>query len=818
MTPKPNFTPRAQQAISEAKRVAKKFQNNLISVEHLFYAIVNLNAGILNEILFILNINPEELKLEIEKSLSPNTTDQYPQDEDEPTYDEHFHLILKVSVSISSKLSHEYVGIEHILLSLLKYEYSAIPDFFMKFNASEDDIISEVREYLHISKDMAKPQIPKIKFTTKTPIQKKDSKCPNLEKFASNLMELCKQKKIDEVIGKQREIEEVCEILCRRTKNNPVLLGDPGVGKTAITEGLSMKIHNGDCPDFLIGKVIYSLDLGSLIAGTKYRGQFEERLKGIIEEVKKHPEIILFIDEIHTMVGAGAAEGAMDAANLLKPLLARGDLKCIGATTQEEYKKTILKDGALDRRFQPVKVSEPSKEEAVQILMGIKNKYEKFHSITYSEDIINTIVNLADKYIPSKKFPDKAIDILDQVGAKVKIKNIKRPQEARDIEDRLEQLAEKEFNLESLGYSIDQIEEEQIALLEQYDKIIEAWANKTIKKKFAAKDKDVHLVVSARTGIPIKEIAQSEGQKILNLATNLNKKIIGQKHAINEICQSIIRSRSGLKEKNKPVGSFLLVGASGTGKTLTAKYIAEFIFGDPGCLIQLDMSEYSEKISSSRLNGASPGYVGYEEGGELTEKVRKNPYSVILFDEIEKAHPDVLNILLQIMEEGCLTDNSGRQVSFTNTIIIMTGNVGAEEIAKPNIGFGPSHSESESADKLKKSLKKVFKPEFLNRLNEVIKFNDFSDKDFLKITKLELNKINNKLSDQQITVTFSPAVSSRISNQAQSENLGARPIKRIIQDVIENKLSEFLLINKPKPGSKISFGISKDQIICKLKA
>lgn len=819
MTPKPNFTPRAQQAISEAKRVAIKFGNEFISLEHLFYGMVNLSAGILSEILFLLQIDQDLLKEDIEKTfytVESDITQAFIPEDFHAEYDEHFHLVLKVAASISDKLGHEYVGIEHILLALLKYEYSSIPSFFDHFHASQDDIIAEVREYLHISKEQTPPKQNRVKFIKNNTQTVKEPKQPNLEKFATNLNESAKQGKIDNIIGKENEIYDVSEILCRRAKNNPVLLGEPGVGKTAIIEGLAQNIVKGTCSDFLINKVIYSLDLGSLIAGTKYRGQFEERLKGIIEEAKKNKDIILFIDEIHTLVGAGSAEGSMDAANLLKPLLARGELKCIGATTQTEYKKSILKDGALDRRFQSVKVIEPNKDETRQILEGVKDKYESFHSIHYPSETLDLIVELSAKYILDKQFPDKAIDILDQVGSKVKIKNIERPQEAKDIEQELEQLALKESKLQSAGYAYDQTEEEQLDLLEKYDKIITKWAEKTMKKRISVKPQDIFEVLSSRTGVPVKDMSKKDSEKMLGLFKNLNRRVIGQKQALQEISESILRSKSGLQDPNKPVGSFLLVGASGTGKTHTAKCIAEFIYGSKSTLIQIDMSEYSEKIAATRLIGAAPGYVGYEEGGELTEKVRRNPYSVVLFDEVEKAHPEVLNILLQIMEEGVVTDNSGRKIHFNNCIIILTGNIGSEKAAKPNIGFSQSDTEQVAKDKLFTELKTFFRPEFLNRLNEVILFNDFDAQGLTKIVKLEVSKVSDKLANKNIKMSITPKAATYIAEQAAKEKMGARPIQRIIQKLIETQLSTLLLSKELPENSAIKFSLIKGELKYKI--
>ena len=814
MTPKPNFTPRAQQAINKAKSTAEAYYHKEVTLEHLFYGMIQLNAGILSEILFLLNIDRMHIKSQLEENFvqMPSVDDL----ETQPEYDEHFHLVLKVAASISEKLEHEYVGIEHILLALLKYEESSIPLYFALFNASPDDIITEVREYLHLSKGHASIQNQQAAPQPKQVTKSKESS-NSLEKHAVNFNVLALKGKFDNIIGKQEEIDMACEILCRRTKNNPVLLGEPGVGKTAIVEGLAQKIVASEAPDFLLGKIIYSLDLGSLIAGTKYRGQFEERLKAIIDEAKKDPNIILFIDEIHTLVGAGNAEGGMDAANLLKPLLARGEIKCIGATTQTEYKKTILKDGALDRRFQAVKVKEPSEEETLEIISGVKKKYESFHSIHYSDEVLKLIVELSGRYLLEKQFPDKALDIMDQAGSKVKIKNITRPKRAKEIEKQLEQIAVDETRNDLLSSKSIKNGEKQLDLLEEYDKIIEKWAKKTIKTRIEVTEKDIFEVVSSRTGVPVSDISQKDSEKMLGLFTSLKKRIIGQTKALEEISECILRSKSGLRDSRKPVGSFLLVGASGTGKTYTAKCIAEFIYGGQDKLIQLDMSEFSEKISASRLIGASPGYIGYEEGGELTEKVRRNPYSVILFDEVEKAHPDVLNILLQILEEGFVTDNSGRKVNFNKCIIILTGNVGSEKVSKPMIGFNQSESGDQLKEKLMSELKVFFKPEFLNRLNEIILFQDFNTDQLKKIIKLEINKISEKLKDRKISIGATASFINYIANEAVKQKMGARPVKRLIQKNLENELSKLLLSKELDDNQQIKFSYLKEKVSFKIK-
>lgn len=815
MTPRPNFTPRAQQAINKAKSTAEIYYHKYVTLEHLFYGMIQLNAGILSEILFLLNIDRQHIKSQLEENFV--SLDSVDEQHEKPEYDEHFHLVLKVAASISEKLEHEYVGIEHILLALLKYEESSVPFYFAIFNISAEDIIAEVREYLHLVRNESTPEV-KPQKPQPTPTKKTKDNANSLEKHAVNFNVLALKGKFDNIIGKKDEIDMACEILCRRTKNNPVLLGEPGVGKTAIVEGLAQKIVQNEAPDFLLGKIIYSLDLGSLIAGTKYRGQFEERLKAIIDEAKKDPNIILFIDEIHTLVGAGNAEGGMDAANLLKPLLARGEIKCIGATTQTEYKKTILKDGALDRRFQSIKVSEPCKEETLEIIRGVKKKYESFHSIHYSDDILKLIVDLSGRYLLDKQFPDKALDIMDQAGSKVKIKNITRPKRAKEIEKQLEDMAVSESRSQIFGSRNIEEGEKHLDLLEEYDQIIEKWAKKTIKNRINVSEKDIFEVVSSRTGVPVEDISKRDSEKMLDLFNSLKKKIIGQAQALEEISECILRSKSGLHESRKPVGSFLLVGASGTGKTYTAKCIAEFIYGGQDKLIQLDMSEFSEKISASRLIGASPGYVGYEEGGELTEKARRNPYSVILFDEVEKAHPEVLNILLQILEEGFVTDNSGRKVNFNNCIIILTGNIGSEKVSKPMIGFNQAESAAQLKDKLMVELKGFFKPEFLNRLNEIILFQDFDTEQLKKIVKLKISKISEKLKDRNISVGATPTFITYIAEEARKQKMGARPVERLIQKNLENELSRLLISQELDDNSQIKFSYLKDKVTYKIKA
>jgi ATP-dependent Clp protease ATP-binding subunit ClpC len=814
MKQKPNFTPRAQQAISQAKQIARKYNAPIITLEHLLYGMLNLSAGIVHEILHLLSGDASMMKEEIEDRLAQEKRNSATR---EIVYDEHFHIVLKVSASLSEKLGHEYVGLEHMLLAMLKYEPSPTDYYLKLLGISPEDIIEEVRNYLRFTKEGFVPapkETGRNRWNSSTTQKPKDT---FLDKFAVNYDQLAQQGKFDKIIGKNSEINDICEILCRRIKNNPILLGDPGVGKTAIVEGLAQRIHKGESPDFLIGKVIYSLDLGALIAGTKYRGQFEDRLKKIVDEAKADPNVILFIDEIHTLIGAGAAEGSMDAANMLKPLLARGEIKCIGATTHGEYKKSIMKDGALDRRFQAVNVLEPSKEETGRILRGIRSRYEEFHCICYSDEVIDLITDLADKYMPDKQFPDKAIDLMDQAGSKVKIKKIQRPEKAKEIEHALEELAINEAESFMSGKGVEKLQEKQMELLEKYETVLSNWASKYKRKRISVEPKDIYEVLSSRTGIPVKELSKSEAKKILKLKSTLKKHVIGQDEALEEISNSILRSKSGLKDENKPVGSFLLLGPTGTGKTYTSKIISETMFGGKDKIIQLDMSEYSEKISSSRMIGASPGYVGYEEGGALTEKIRRSPHSVVLFDEIEKAHPDVINILLQILEEGFLTDNLDRKVSFSNTIVILTGNVGTELLDKASLGFSQGQESKMSKNKLKEELKKTFKPEFLNRLSDIILFQHFDEGSMRKIVRLEINKIKEKLKGRSISMKATPAFIKIISELAISEKSGARPVNRLLQKNMENTLSELLLGGELKDGDEVTFYARSGKIQSKVK-
>lgn len=815
MEHKPNFTPRAQRAIEIAKKSSKDIGNRTVSLEHLFLGILQLKAGVIHEVLITLGLDPISLISIITSKLKNEVTDGKPKRQQ---FDKKFKQVLEISNLISQNFGHDYVGIEHLLLAMLKYEGSPINKYFKSLNIPEDMIIDEIKNYFQLSMgtnqqsavfyQMPPPQpMPGFSFNEQSSEVRKPTKASQTEKYTTDLTKLANQGKFDKIIGREGEILEVCETLCRRTKNNPILLGEAGVGKTALVEGLAQLIVDNSAPEHLLDKKVLSLDLSGMIAGTKYRGQFEERIKTLLEEIKKDKNIILFIDEIHTLVGAGSAEGTMDAANILKPMLARGEVRCIGATTDNEYKKTILKDSALDRRFQPIKCPPPSAKETKAILEGIICKYEAFHHSTYEEGCIDLIVELAERYLPSKQFPDKAIDILDSTGAKVKIKSFTRPKSIKQMEAELELLMDSEEGVNKNSKEYRQIEAKQDKLLEEYSKKLNLWAAKKFKTKSIIKKEDIIRTVSQMTSIPMSELSKTEAQKFLSLEKKLQHKVIGQQRAVTSICKAILRSKSGLRNECKPIGSFLLLGQTGLGKTHTAKQIANTLLGEKSEIIHLDMSEYSEKTASTKIAGASPGYVGYEEGSILIDKILKNPYSVVLFDEIEKAHPDVIQTMLQILEEGKLTDALGRVGDFRNSIIIFTGNIGSEIAHKGSgVGFGAaSATENKANEKIVEKASEVLRPEFVNRLTEVIMYQPFSEEDLIKIISLEIKPIQAKIKKLGSTLSMSLKCKKFIAKKLKDSKFGARPISRIIQKEIEDPLAELIISNKLSKQSKIFF-------------
>ena len=623
-----------------------------------------------------------------------------------------------------------------------------------------------------------------------------------LEVFGINYNKMAESGSLDDIVGKENEIQNITEILCRRKKNNPILIGEPGVGKSALIEGLAQQIVSQDVSDHLLGHTIYGLDLASMIAGTKYRGQFEQRLKKVVDEASQNPRVILFIDEIHTLVGAGSAEGTMDAANILKPALARGQLRCIGATTFKEYKKHIQKDGALDRRFQSVIVEEPTPSETLNILKGIKKKYEKFHQITYSPQSLKLAVELSHRYITDRYMPDKAIDLIDQAGSKVKIKNFKRPLRSREIEKEIESLMAKEEKCDDFIKKQSLLEEQEV-LFEEYKDVLNEWSKESKNKKIRVTEEDILEAISTRTNIPLDKIQREKSSTSLSLERRLKSFVVGQDVAVKSISNAILRNKAGLRNPLRPIGSFLFLGPSGVGKTHTAQILAKEVFGSRGNLIQIDMSEFSEKHTSSKLIGAAPGYVGYDESGQLTEKIKKKPYSVVLFDEIEKAHEDISNLLLQVLDEGRLTDNFGIPCDFKNSIVILTSNVGFSVAqANASLGFKASDSSADSSNKILEKARSIFKPEILNRLDETLVFNSFENDDLRKIVNLELKELNKRLKKKKIKLKYDEGLVDFLAAEALSINEGARPIAKLVSDHLENPIAYHIMKHPSKLNLK----------------
>ena len=773
-----NFTPRAQKIVKDAKLEAFNLNNARADLQHLFLAFLNTDSSLINDIFQEIGIDQQELKDIICESLEKgkvklNSCDKI-------TYSSKIKDSLTNARRLAIKLKHSYVSCEHLFYSFLKLPNSPAAEFFSAMNSSVnmESILNRFEQFFDIE-DQDQEE------STESGANSKHERVTALASFAINCNLVAAEKGYDPMIGREKEVEELAEILCRRNKNNPMLLGEPGVGKTALVEALAQKIVEREAPEFLLNKQIFSLDLGSLIAGTKYRGQFEERLKKIIEELLLNEDFIIFIDEIHTLIGAGGAEGTMDAANMLKPLLARGQIRCIGATTITEYRKTIAKDGGLDRRFEKLNVTEPTKEHAIKILEGLKDKYQDFHNIAYEDHHCELAVDLSSRYIIDKYLPDKALDVLDQAGAKSKTRNFKRPKIAKNLEKLMDKCS-----------SDDELKK----VSKKYEKVMINWASKIASNPPKVTDDDIYKIICQKTKIPLSELKQDEAKIFLNLEKNLNNLVIGQSEAVNKITSSILRSKSGVRDGNKPIGSFLLLGTTGIGKTFTAKVLAKSVFGGEDKMIRVDMSEFSEKSSVSRLIGASPGYIGFEDGGYLTEEIRKNPYSVVLFDEVEKAHPEAYQILLQIMDEGELKDANGKVANFKNSIILLTGNIGHKSFnTQKTMGFSggeaePTHSESRIS--VINEAKKFFKPEFINRLDEIIIFKPLSKHNNRQIARLELEKLSNRLKEKNVYIKYTPKVLDFLVEKGTSIRNGARFLKRAIQKNIEDKISLIILSRK----------------------
>ncbi|MCH7958568.1 MAG: ATP-dependent Clp protease ATP-binding subunit [Candidatus Hydrogenedentes bacterium] len=797
------FTERAKHVVSSAREEATRLNSEYVRTEHILLGLCREPEGVAARALENLGVDIEALALEIEQQCQRGTSTVTGE---EIAFTPRAKKVLELAVEEARRFNHSYIGTEHILLGLIKegegIAAKVLQDMKIDLGRVQAEIIRLLGDQSRSGGQAATG---------------KKSQTPALDTFGRDLTVLAKEDKLDPVIGREDEIERLIQILSRRTKNNPVLIGEAGVGKTAIVEGLAQAIIAGDVPDLLLGRRVLTLDLAGVVAGTKYRGQFEERLKSVMKEIRRADNIILFIDELHTIVGAGAAEGAVDAANMLKPALARGELQCIGATTMDEYRKYIEKDAALARRFQTILVEAPSVEETVAIIMGLRDKYEVHHRVKFSDEAVVAAAKLSNQYIMDRFLPDKAVDVIDEAGSRARLKITTRPAELKEIEREIEAVTmEKEASIRSQEYekaaSLRDKERTFIAKLEERKR---EWEKQRDSAETTVTEEDIAYVVSKWTGVPLTKLEEKESERLLRMRDELHEHVIGQHDAIDAITRAIQRARAGLKSSKRPVGSFLFLGPTGVGKTLLARTLANFLFGNEEALITIDMSEYMEKFAVSRLAGAPPGYVGYNEGGQLTEQVRRRPYSVVLFDEIEKAHPDVFNTLLQILEDGHMTDSSGRKVDFRNTVIVMTSNVGARRITK-NITLGfQKATEDDQYEKMKERVveeaKKVFNPEFLNRVDELLVFHRLTHEELRTIVEIGLRDVMDRLDEQDIELVMTDEVRDFIVEKGSDDEYGARPLRRAVQQYIEDPLSEHLLLGTFAPGSRVQVRPSDDK-------
>jgi ATP-dependent Clp protease ATP-binding subunit ClpC len=799
-----NFTPRAQQVLALARKEADRFNHNFVGTEHLLLGLIKLGQGVAVNVLQKIGLDLETVRMEVEKLVGTGPDQKMIGN---IPYTPRVKKVLSLAAKEAKALNHTYVGTEHILLGLLREGDGVAARVLKNMDVDIEQTRQEILKELDPNFNSAE-EAPGEGGTSEksTPEKKGEVKTPALKAFGRDLTEIARKGEMDPVIGRKNEIERVIQILCRRTKNNPVLLGEAGVGKTAIVEGLAQEIAKGNVPEILREKRVITLDLALMVAGTKYRGQFEERIKAVMDEIRRAKNIILFIDELHTIVGAGSAEGTMDASNIIKPALSRGEMQCIGATTLNEYRKYIEKDAALERRFQSVKVEAPSVDEAVLILKGLRHKYEAHHKVEFTESALDAAVKLSDRYLTGRFLPDKAIDLMDEAGSRARIGAMTRPPEVKDIEAEIEEIkTRKERSIKEQDFEgAAAMRDKEKHAKEKLEAVLNEWRQNREEKRVTVNDDDILQVVAKWTGIPLKRMEQGEAAKLLMMETEMSKVVVGQKEAVVALCKALRRSRADLKDPKRPIGTFALLGPTGVGKTLLAKTLAENMFGDAKSLIQLDMSEYMEKFTVSRLVGSPPGYVGYEEGGQLTEAVRRRPYSVVLFDEIEKAHPDVMNMLLQILEEGKLTDNVGRVVDFRNTIILLTSNVGAETIRKgTTIGFGAASEEAtyeKMREKIMDEAKRAFRPEFLNRLDDIIVFRSLTKPDLIEILDLEIQKVMERLKGRQILLELDSKAKDLLVEKGFDPVYGARPMRRAVERFLEDPLAEEILRNKLHDG------------------
>ena len=800
------FTERAQKVMVYAQEEAVRLNHSYIGTEHILLGLLREGEGIAAKVLKDRGIDIEAIR--------SNTEQLVGKGQGKVTqvlgYTPRTKTVLEYSLTEARELGHNFIGTEHLLLALIKEGDGLGAQILKGAGLSFESLIQDVTKLLN--------EEPKAKMQQKA--QNQNPNTPTLNQYGRDLNDMAKDGKLDPIIGRGGEIERVIQILSRRTKNNPVLIGDPGVGKTAIAEGLAQKIYEGDVPESLKDKRVVTLDLSSMVAGAKYRGEFEERLKNVMNEIRESKNIILFIDEMHTIIGAGAAEGAIDASNILKPALARGEVQAIGATTLDEFKKHIEKDTALERRFQPVTVGEPSKEEALQILEGLRDKYEAHHKVKITDQAIKAAVELSDRYITDRYLPDKAIDLIDEAASRVRIKTFTAPPDLKKLEDELAGLNKEKSEAISLQdyEKAAKVRDREMEINKQLESQKKSWSDKAHSDDSVVGEEEVAAIVSSWTGIPVTRMAEEESHRLLNLENILHDRVIGQEEAVAAVAKAIKRARVGLKDPNRPVGSFIFLGPTGVGKTELTKALAEALFGDEGAMIRIDMSEYMEKHTVSRLIGSPPGYVGYDEGGQLTEKVKRKPYSVVLLDEVEKAHPDVFNVLLQILEDGRLTDGKGRTVDFKNTVVIMTSNVGAHTIKKQKVlGFTSSADEKEGAyekmkDNVMEELKRSFRPEFLNRIDDIIVFHQLEEEHLKEIVEIMLKSLLKRIGEMNIEIIVTDQAKTLLMKKGFDTQYGARPLRRAITKLVEDQLSEEILRGNVKAGSKVQIAAEEGKL------
>jgi len=804
------FTERARKVMSFARLEAQRFHHDYVGTEHILLALVKEGTGVASVVLKKMGVELREIRAEIEKVVERGP-EPVPSNQQLP-YTPRAKRVLELALDEARTLGHHYIGTEHLLLGLLREQEGIAAQVLINLGLKLEEVRDEIHNFL--GSDLQSAGGPPRQGGSK----RSKSETPALDSFGRDLTELAREGKLDPVIGRQREIQRLTQVLSRRTKNNPVLLGEAGVGKTAIVEGFATALVSGDVPETLRDRRVVILDLALMVAGTKYRGQFEERIKAVMNEVRKAKNVILFIDELHTLVGAGGAEGAIDASNVLKPALSRGEIQCIGATTLDEYRKYVEKDGALERRFQTIMVDPPSREETLDILKGLRDRYEAHHRVRYTDEALALAVELSSRYITGRYLPDKAIDVMDEAGARVRMAATTKPPDLKELEAEIERLnAEKEEAVARQDF------ERAAALRDKAQKLraksqatLREWRERAKEAEGVVNEEVVAEVVSSMTGVPLTRLESEETQRLLRMEEELHKRVVSQHEAIRAIARAVRRSRSGLKDPRRPIGSFIFLGPTGVGKTLLARALAEFMFGEEDALIQIDMSEYMEKHNVSRLIGAPPGYVGYEEGGQLTEKIRRRPYAVVLLDEIEKAHPDVFNMLLQIMEEGRLTDSFGRQVDFKNVILIMTSNIGADAIKNQGaLGFvkpGGEETYQDMKNRIMAVVERHFRPEFLNRLDDIIVLRHLTRDDLRQIVGIEFSHVAKRLAERDIQVTLSPEASEFLMEKGYSPEFGARPLRRAIETHVEDPLAEELLRTQFPPGTSIVVRVRDDHL------